>query len=85
MTEIARRLVDDPILPINCVDDGEKLKEDTKVFKRAHAQLFSDNGIDLSKCLTRIGACIFYHIYSRVIEFTAIQSEICDQYIRQKE
>lgn len=49
MIEIARRLIDDPILPLNCVDYGAKLAEDKDVFIDAYGDLLTDHGIDISR------------------------------------
>lgn len=48
MTEIARRLIDDPILPLNCVDYGVKLGEDKETFIDAYGDLLTDHGIDIN-------------------------------------
>lgn len=49
--EVARRLIDDPILPLNCIDYGEKLKEDKDAMIKVVGPLLTKNGIDIGKML----------------------------------
>nr|XP_039260069.1 putative N-acetylated-alpha-linked acidic dipeptidase [Styela clava] len=47
--EIAWRLIDNPVLPLNCVDYAARLWEDKDIFVQAYGQLMSDNGINLNE------------------------------------